>query len=76
MFMTLLLPCISWYVALSGVLEFQNTERSKIKKQLFVNLEGGNYFFVFLYSICWGNHKKICILVCYFNWSNFMKLDQ
>jgi len=74
-FMTLLLPCISWYIALYGVLEFQNTERNKIKKQLFVNLGGGEMFSLFLYLMYWEDHKK-CVPMCYFDWSHFLKLDQ
>lgn len=56
-FMTLLLPCISWYIAESGVLEFQNTER-RLRNRCLLILEGGGMFSLFLYLMCWENHKK------------------
>jgi hypothetical protein len=57
-FMMLRLPCISWYIALSSVLEFQNIERNKSKKQLFVNLGGGGMFSLFLYSVFLDKHQN------------------
>jgi len=59
-FMTLLLPCISWYIALSGVLEFQNTERNKIKKQLFVNLGGVKCFLYFCIRFVRRTITNVC----------------
>lgn len=51
----------SWYIALYGVPEFQNTERNKVKKHLFVNLGGGEMFFYFCISYV-GVTIKIYIL--------------
>lgn len=60
MFMTLLLPCFSWYIALSCVLEFQNTERNEIKRQLFVNLGGRKCFLYFCIRCVGRTVKNMC----------------